>query len=249
MLSEKSYWIILIVTFTGIALLIWLWFIPYGIVEYNLGVNLLTSSIFMILTIVFLTWLFGLREKNQWKVVENEVYSSIRRNLRRIFTGILTYVEDADEIRESLGKMRGSETKDKFLVNELCKLKDAEEIRLDVLVVKALLEERILIEPFVTKARELSNIQLKYSKFLSPKLTLSLMKIQDYINDLESSSNLLASIKMLYEVSGKEMTDEKREKMLDSFVSLISIFLEQLIEEIYTLHKMGMIFPDVEPMR
>lgn len=69
MLSEKAYWIILIVAFTEFSL-VWFWLVPYRIVEYNLGANLFTGPIFMVLTIVFLSWLFTSGEKNQWSLVE-----------------------------------------------------------------------------------------------------------------------------------------------------------------------------------
>lgn len=84
MLSEKAYWVILIVVFIGLALSIWFWLIPCGIVEYNLGVNLFTSSIFMLMTIVFLSWLFVFREKMYWKTVEKKVHSTIENNARAI---------------------------------------------------------------------------------------------------------------------------------------------------------------------
>lgn len=70
MLSEKSYWIILIASFAIFALSIWLYFIPYHIMEYSLGVGFFTSAIFMVLTIVFLSWLFNLRETRQWEHVK-----------------------------------------------------------------------------------------------------------------------------------------------------------------------------------
>jgi glucan phosphoethanolaminetransferase (alkaline phosphatase superfamily) len=62
-ISLKIFWLALVVFFSAFALLIWVWLIPYGNLEYNLAVNLFTSSIFMVFTIVFLNVLFNARKK------------------------------------------------------------------------------------------------------------------------------------------------------------------------------------------
>lgn len=89
MISEKSYWTILIVAFMGFALLIWFGLMPYGIVEYNLGVNLFTSSIFMMLTILFISWLFGLREKLAFESTRIQLHKELGTRLFSISGQIL----------------------------------------------------------------------------------------------------------------------------------------------------------------
>ena len=76
--SERLYWIILIAFFTALALTIWLWLVPYQILEYNLSVNLFASSIFMVATVISLSWLISLREKAEWNVVKYAVHSRIQ---------------------------------------------------------------------------------------------------------------------------------------------------------------------------
>lgn len=92
MLSEKIYWIILIVAFAGFALSIWLVLIPYEVVEYNLGVNLFTSSIFMVLTVIFLSLLANLRERREWKNVETWVKRKMGEQLYYLFNILARFI-------------------------------------------------------------------------------------------------------------------------------------------------------------
>ena len=79
-ISEKGYWLTLIAIFSIFAVLIWAVFIPKQFIEYNLGVNLFTSSIFTVLTIVFLSWLFDLREKAEWHQLEMRYFFLLNSN-------------------------------------------------------------------------------------------------------------------------------------------------------------------------
>jgi len=94
-MSEKLYWLILIAAFTGFGLLTWVWLIPDGIVEYNLGVNLLTSSVFMVFTIVFLSWLSRLREELQWKLARDQLHQELGARLFSISRQIFLLIDQA----------------------------------------------------------------------------------------------------------------------------------------------------------
>jgi len=233
MLSEKTYWIILIIAFTGFALTIWFWLIPQEIVEYNLGVNLFTSSIFMVFTVVFLTWLFTLRERIQWTTVKNEVYGSIQDDLSNIFDGILDIVEEGLRFKRSFLSTKDRETRKKRGFDELCKLKDAKELRPDPIVLESHLGAQKPFESFLNIGKSLSDIEIKYSKFLSPQLTVSLIKIQRSIKLLDYASQLRTQ---------KTLVPELAQQIETLVPELVSISLERLIQQIYNIHKMGIEF-------
>lgn len=243
MLSEKTYWIILIIAFTGLALSIWFWLIPQEIIEYNLGVNLFTSSIFMVLTVVLLSWLFTLRERSQWKTVKNEVYGSIQVNLSAIFDGILDIVEGGLNFKQSILSTEDTETRKKLSFDELCKLKDAKEIRLHPIMLEVFLGDRKPFESFLSIGKRLSDIEIKYSKFFSPQLTVSLISIQRSIDLLYYAGQIRTTGLHPVPTALKkqfETTTTVLEQQTETLISdLVSISFKRLIDEIYNIHKMG----------
>jgi len=242
LLSEKNYWIILIIAFTGLALSIWFWLIPQEIIEYNLGVNLFTSSIFMVVTVVFLSWLFTLRERTQWTNVKNEVYGSIQDNLSAIFDGILGVVEEGLYFKQSLLSTKDRETRKKLSLDELCKLKDAKEIRLDPIMLKVFLGDRKMIfEPFLSIRKSLSDIEMKYSRFFSPQLTVSLIAIQHSI-ELLGYAGQMHALTNVSEQEIENLTNVLKQETETIIPHMISLSFKVLIEEIYNIHKMGIEF-------
>jgi hypothetical protein len=87
-ISEKHYWILLIASLTGFSLLVMFILIPYGVVEYNLGINLFTNSVFMVLTIFFLSWMINLQEKKRYKFFQNSIQSRIADHINVLSTWV-----------------------------------------------------------------------------------------------------------------------------------------------------------------
>jgi hypothetical protein len=87
-MSERSYWILLTVLFAGFSLSVMFLLIPYHIIEYNLGVNLFTSSVFMVLTIIFLTWIINIQEKKRGKFFQERVQSRIADHVNVLSTWV-----------------------------------------------------------------------------------------------------------------------------------------------------------------
>ena len=225
MLSEKTYWVILIVAFSGFALAIWFWLIPYGVIEYNLGVNLFTSSIFMVITVFFLSWLFDLREKLQWKIVEERVYSRIALNLRSILTLIIFFIEMKDMKQEKPFRNLGD-----YITARLEHLNEQDSIVIDEKGRKTLLDKRYKID-LETRRRDLTEIEMKYSKFFTPKIVSSLLEIENCLLDLELHIKNLRYPPISY---------EGYEEMILGFISQK---FHKIIKEIYKLHTMGIRIP------
>ena len=114
MLSERTYWVILVAGFSIVSLVIGLWIIPNRILEYNLAVNFLTSSIFMVLTIGLLTLFINLRERIVWKKVEDEVRWNISFAASEIFNGILDTVENGLMTKTSATGIQNKEDRKKI---------------------------------------------------------------------------------------------------------------------------------------
>ena len=244
MLSEKSYWIILIVGLIVFVSLIAFVLIPYEILDYNLGINLISESTGIIVTIVFLTWLFSLRERLRWKVVKHEVYLHIQNNLSLLFDNVLTYVENGYEFKNSLLNIKDEDTKKKQVYMQLFKLKDAEKITLDTKLLSIFLEDRTFLEYFAEVARRFSNIESKYSRFLSPQLTISLMRIQDDLRVLEHAFEMNKLFKIAPEKSSKKWLTKVNSTISD----MVSVSFKLLIEEIYKIHEMGIEIPYALPL-
>jgi len=224
MLSEKIYWIILIVAFAGFALSIWLVLIPYEVVEYNLGVNLFTSSIFMVLTVIFLSLLANLRERREWKNVETWVKRKMGEQLYYLFNILARVIypkqfspdppkEQMLTILKALNEMKEA-TLTEYAYNYFPKpLDDLSVYQLDVL--------------FRFK-RYLSDLETKYFRFFKSEICLSLMEIQTLLNSIEADFSLVKRFEGSQNVVEKSMSES----------------ILRIMKEIYKLHKMGIeIYP------
>lgn len=94
MISEKAYWLILSIGFSSFVLIIWIWLVPCNILEYNLAVSLFTSSLFMVLTVFFLTLIFNAQQNKRWNKVKEAVYGEIGTALEHIFRSMVPYFEN-----------------------------------------------------------------------------------------------------------------------------------------------------------
>jgi hypothetical protein len=217
MLSERSYWIILIVGFAGFALSIWFILIPYGVVEYNLGVNLFTSSIFMVFTIVLLGWLLNLREKREWKPIVSRMIERIRDCLNSLFT----LLQNLCEI---------SENKHETALMELAK---ADKILLRNDISEYLSRDGYDLEGYIGSMEEYSeilhDIRMEYLRFMDSKLMDSLIVIEDRCRDLAFNFKTLTRIEF-----GPYKDSEKA-----FFEDVISPLVQEVIKEIQKIHESG----------
>lgn len=219
--SEKAYWVILIVVFSGFASSIWFLLVPYGFVEYNLGVNLFTSSIFMVLTIFFLSYLSNLRQQNEWKSVKRGVDETISWHMKNIASELTYLLDFPSELLDfSTGGQWGVEYK-KSLVAQMKYLvgKDAKEIDLSHVGKNYLSSEglQILRDSCLKELNSISNVESKYGKFLKPSLTVLLMQLQ---NDLRGIIDLIS------------MKDD-----FEDYLSLIVFPIHAAIREICKMHE------------
>lgn len=219
MLSERTYWIILIIAFSVIASLIWFWLIPYQIIEYNLGINLFTSSIFMVLTIIFLGWLLTLRERREWKFAKDRTLNQIKHLLK-----------DAFFLLQNLCEIPDSPDSKRSLLSELANQKRIP-LRKDITSYLSKEDYNIdgYIEAFDEIADELKDIERYYSTFLEPKLLCNLLIIKDCSLDIVYHLRVLKRIEW-----GSHKDAEKR-----YFEEIFAPIIQEAIKALYNMEMLG----------
>ena len=243
--SVRAAYLSLIVSFFfALALLDWFVLIPCGIWEYNLGVNILTSSIFMALTIVLLTLLFNALDESEWKPVKEYVYQSIQAELGLLFMEMLNYVKDGWAIKSSFMTSVDQKTSDEIALSELRKLKDAKQMKLDESKLQILFTHPSELNAFSEALNNLTELQIMYHRFFPSQLTKSFMKIRDSIRGLEQTAR---SQKPLRDMMGlPETTEPIKDEMLKANSTLlresVSFFFKEMMQEIDNIHQMGIEF-------
>jgi hypothetical protein len=90
-MSEELYLGIITFVFISLSVLlgIEIWVFNNALIEYSLGVGIFTSSIFLVLTIIFLSYLFRIREIREWNRVKSVVYFRINKIAEKIETNMI----------------------------------------------------------------------------------------------------------------------------------------------------------------
>jgi heme oxygenase len=227
MLSERSYWIILTVFFTGFAFLIWFILIPYGVIEYNLGVNLFTSSIFMVFTIVLLGWLLNLRANSEWELIKNRILEQ----LRGITDSLFDLLQNLCEVNTQGEDNKGV---------KILKLSNLENVHLRPDVETYLSKDNVNLEGYILCLEEivkyLDDIERYYSRFLEAKLMDAVMKLN------ESTRNLAFNLKRLKRIGWGPYKEKEKEYI----ESTITPFVKETLVAIYEMYNVGV---DIVPER
>ncbi|MDH5689649.1 MAG: hypothetical protein OEZ48_17505 [Candidatus Bathyarchaeota archaeon] len=219
MIKERDYWIYLIAIFGSFALVIWLCLVPYNFLEYNLAVNLFTSSIFMVLTVVFLSWLAELREQREWMNVERWVMRKLAKHLYHLVNILARFIypeifrtrpskQEFLKILESLNSMNEATLKEHAYYYFPMPSDRFAQSQIDILS---------------KYGKYLSDIETKYARFLRPELYVSLVKIQDYLESIFEDFDLAREFEDAQEVAERSLSKS----------------ILEMMKEIYKVHKMG----------
>lgn len=186
-ISKKQYWVILIILFAIISLLMagLLWVFPANTIGYNLALGFLTSSVFMILTIVFLSWLLDVRDSTEWHTVRDEVFFRIKLELSTLFDLATEYFEGGFELKVELMQERDKQKNMDLIVKGLEKLSNSGVVANNLIVVHFFKDSQE-IENFQNVDKKITDIQGLYSRHLPADIIVSLMKLQECLWTLES---------------------------------------------------------------
>lgn len=213
MVSEKLYWLVLIVGLSCFSAIVWIFIIP---VSHDIGVNLFTESIFMVLAIVFLSLLYDLREKRRWKPIKDKI---IKRLTIEQIENLFVLLQNLCEIPE--GKCQ----------NALLELSKMEKMVLRSDIVDFFFQQDNLqgyIEELGGISKGIHDIQIEYSKFLEPEIADCLMNLELYSQDLADRLRILATFKLANK-------NEEQRFFNENFAPLVG----KAIKEVYKLYKMG----------
>jgi len=216
MIAEKTYWIILSAGFICFSLIIWTVIVP---ISPDLGVNLFTESIFMVLSIVFLSLLYDVREERRWKPIRDKI-------IERVVTDNLENLFLLAQNLCALPKNRDYST--------LAELANMEKVVLRNDIVDFFSEKRNLygyIEGFDEISKKLHSIQVEYSRLFEPEIIERLVTLELYTRDLYQTLKFLTKIKF---------SDKSNEKKF--FEKSLTPLIDKIIKETYRLYNMGIKF-------
>lgn len=225
-ISSLALLVLIALGFASFAVVDWVWIIPNGIWERSLAERFFVSSIFTMLTIVLLNVLIIWWEQRSWRHVKKEVSLMIQEELGIIFLLILDFIENGLMIKNSLTKENA--------FSKLCELKESEGLPKLNTALKALLEDKTSIKLFTEIKQNINNVELKYSRFLTPKLNRSLIKIQYSLSLLERGVQMHQKI--------LPMMNEEKEQVVSTSVSAS---FKVLMDEIYNIHREGIEFSPI----
>lgn len=264
MVSEKTYWIILIVSLGIFASVVGFVLVPYQIIDFNLGINLVSESFGIVFTIVFLTWIIRSRELRQWKSVEKKVRERIANNLYGIFEDIFLYfLEPAPQMPDKLEKkikqaerMEDGMEREKLLSSLFVGYYANEEmITLGEDSGSKYLREpdpnatNTFREDFRRRKYFLEHIISEYSKFLPPILVRSIMEIEDGLDEIINVLSGIFYVDLPY-IAEFESASEPKKSELKLIIKKLRIGNEsrlkrgihKITQEIYKLNELGLGF-------
>jgi hypothetical protein len=172
-MSEKNYLIILIILFSLVAFFLWFWVIPSGLMDKELALGLLTNDIFMVLSIIFLTLLFNIRENADWNLVKDTVMEQLCWETSRLADVILSTSKSYDQIELMAMIANDKQERDKLYTFQL-KHFDAKRINFDCYIGK---DSDVYIKEFEKAYNKINALEIKYERFMNNNYMYSLIKI------------------------------------------------------------------------
>jgi hypothetical protein len=189
MMSEKSYWTVLILGLIAFIFVDCFWIVP---AFTDIGINLFTDSVFAIFTIVFLSLILSIREKRQWAPLELDVRKKLSSTLCFLAWELVYLLEVHDEFVSFSSKMEHQSVPSmyddrwlRYQLGEVCKRKqvwvsDAGE--------KMLTSEEFgfkrLRDQLGRYEKILNEMEAKYSSHLRPTFLHSLMRILENLRKI-----------------------------------------------------------------
>ena len=227
-LSERIYWIILAVGLCAFLSILWLLLVPYNIIGHDLGINLTSESFGILFTIIFLTWLFRLREKIQKRPVEKK----FKQRLSNLMLDIFLKLQVLLDPRQWDGP--GS-------IQDLKKIANLEKIRFNILEEERLTSSKKTIkkwnlhEPEVYNAlrevkHELWAMRTEYSDILDSSLANLRVSLTDIEQWLDSLTGWFKLREVYFGIFGEE-----------DFLNLMRDLVHQIIRKIYWMYEARLI--------
>jgi hypothetical protein len=253
-ISEKAYLIVFSIAMSVLIVLFLLWIVPKGLIEYNFGINVVTSLLSTVITVIFLSLFLAIREEGEWGVVKKNAYAMIGTELGILFAELLRFTEnELDEIgfKSALLFTKDSKIRRQMIFSKLSELQKKEPFQLVPSSFSIFRSDRALLTFFLDVKRNLGDVQIRYERHLNSKVTERLMKLQSLLelmnmtHRLDTAWNSLQGQMPLL----KELMNRFMPKMLDQNLSstdlvqnVLPTYTKSLIQELYELWKLGIEF-------
>jgi len=252
-ISEKAFLILLAVGMSVVSV-IFLALAINGFIEYNLGINIFTSLLTTVITIIFLSLFLIIREEREWKIVKKNAYGMIGMELGLLFLELLRFTENEIEefsFESSLLYTKDSKIRKKIIFSKLSELQKEEPLQLTPSSVSMFRSDRKLLEFLSDTKRNLGDVQIRYERYLTSKITERLIRVQGLLElmnrtyELDTMWNKLQNqLPLLKELMRKLMPEihDKNVSFTDLIQSVLPTCIKSLIQETYELWKMGIEF-------
>ena len=199
------------------------------IIRSDFGLNLLSESWGILVTLLLLTIIIELRESYRWKPLRDKILKKIGVNFRNLFLDIMALVKTSKDNTIPTKREELADKVNLMISKRLQEWVNKEELELSERGEHAL-TDRSLINVYLTSFREIKqslNDSSIYSDILKePQIDESIMDIQKYLDLLM----VLIRDEALWKQEG-----EKREWYFNKVLETI----HRIIKEIYNLDKLG----------
>lgn len=253
-ISEKTSLIIFSIVMSLIVVFLLAWIIPKGLIEYNFGINLVTSFLSTVITVIVLNVLLSIREEREWNVIKKNAYAMIGTELGVLFAELLMFTEN--EIEEIGFKLSLSFTKDsrirkEMIFSKLAELQKKEPLQLTPSSVSMFRSDKELLTSLSEIKRNLGDVQIRYGRHLTSKITERLIKVQDLLESMNMTykADTIWNKFQSQEPLVRELIHKLMPQMHDQNLSSIDLIqnvlpscIKSLIQEIRELWKLGIEF-------
>jgi len=253
-ISEKTYMIIFSISLCIVSVLLLTQIIPNGLIEYNLGINIATSLLSTAITVIFLSLFLIIREEREWKIVKKTVYATIGGQLALLFGELLRFVENEIEeigFKSSLLYTKDAKIRKEMIFSKLSELQKKEPLQLTSSSVSMFRSNKELLTLLLDIKKDLGDVQIRYARHLTSKITEGLIKLQDSLELMNMSyklgmmwNSLQSQLPLLRELMHKLMPQihDRNLSSIDLIPNLLTACIKSLIQETYELWKMGIEF-------
>lgn len=217
-------------------MVVWFYLLPIGVIDENIAANLFTSALFMVFTIVFLSWLLNLREKRDWNIVKYAVNTRIQTEMIMISDFILSYTKNGYEIKLEILALKDKSSRDERYLKAVEEMYNEPEIEFDKVFIAKLFEESTLteIKEYIDR---LNSIENRYFRFLTPELAVVLMNIEDCLESIQLSIQSQLKIEKLekHGLSIRSTSMSLRQGNTD----ILSATFKRILENILLIQEQG----------
>jgi hypothetical protein len=253
-ISEKAYLIIFSIVMSVIVVLLLAWIIPKGLLEYNFGISIVTSLLSTEITVIVLNLLLTIREEREWNIVKKNAYARIGMELGLLFAELLRFTENEIEefgFKSSLLYTKDSKIRKEMIFSKLSELQKKEPLQLTPSSVSMFRSDKGLFVFLSDIKRNLGDVQIRYERHLTPKITERLIRVQGFLElmnrtyELDTMLNKLQNqLPLLRELMHKLMPQMHDQNLssLDLIQNVLPTCIKSLIQETYALWKLGIEF-------